>query len=589
LRHYERKFENGGDCWWMCGLLSRSLCLVLRLVALVAGCALFRQGVLVCAAEDPDAGCAHCHRAIYDRYKTTPMANASGPAIDGVIPADFRHAASGIHYRVYEENGKVWMSYEREEASRSSDAKPAPADLVPFNRLRGHQELLYFLGSGKRGRTYLFEQEGYWFEAPINWYAKKGLWDMTPNHLADREMPLTLPVDPGCLHCHATGAASSLPDARNHYAATPFAFGGITCAACHGDGSAHMSSQGKVPELRLDALEPVRRDSVCLNCHLEGQTAVDREGHRPEDFKPGDNLFDFAQFFVYRGIPGSGGRATSQWEALLASECKKKSGDRMTCTTCHDPHGGPSEEDRIAFYRQRCLSCHGGAGREGATFAATHHPENLDCTACHMARTASSDIAHEQVTDHLIRKHLMPRPSTASGAGELEAVGPTPRDREFGLAYAQMAERGDQEAGQRAIKLLTRDEEEEKGAAKDPELHSHLGFLEQVSGHTEKAAVEYERALAANPFDSLALGDLALIKAKQHQYAEAERLWKTAFDHDPVQTGAGLNLAIVACETGSRTEALRALARLLEFAPDNGQGRSLATEIRSGKVACSSR
>jgi predicted CXXCH cytochrome family protein len=556
----------------------------IRLVVLVAGCTIFRHGVLVRAAEDPDAKCAACHRAIYDRYKKTPMANASGRAIDGVIPADFRHSTSGVHYRVYEENGKVWMSYEREEP-----AKLATADLVPLNPLRGHQELLYFIGSGKRGRTYLFEQEGYWFESPINWYAKKRLWDMTPNHLADREMPLTLPVDPGCLHCHATGAASSLPDARNHYADVPFASGGITCEACHGDGSAHVASQGKVAVLRLEALEPVRRDSVCLNCHLEGQTAVDRQGRRPEDFKPGDNLFDFSEFFVYRGIRGSGGRATSQWEALLASECKKKSGDRMTCTTCHDPHGGPSEEDRAAFYRQRCLSCHSRTAPDGTSFAATHHPENLDCTACHMARAATSDIAHEQVTDHLIRKHITPRPGMSPATGELEAVGPAPRDREVGLAYAQMAERGDQEAGRRAIQLLIRDEEEAKGAAKDPEVHSQLGFLEQVSGQTDKAAAEYEQALQANPFDSLALGDLALIKAKQHQYVEAERLWKTAFDHDPVQTGAGLNLAIVACETGNRAEAIRTLERLLVFAPDNGQAGNLAAEIRSGKVACSPR
>jgi tetratricopeptide (TPR) repeat protein len=150
-----------------------------------------------------------------------------------------------------------------------------------------------------------------------------------------------------------------------------------------------------------------------------------------------------------------------------------------------------------------------------------------------------------------------------------------------------MAERGDQEAGRRAIKLLTRDEEESKGAAKDPELHSQLGFLEQVSGHTDKAAEEYERALQANPFDSVALGDLALIKAKQHKYAEAERLWEKAFDHDPVQTGAGLNLAIVACETGNRAEALRTLDRLLLFAPDNGQAQNLAMEIRAGKASCS--
>ena len=93
--------------------------------------------------------------------------------------------------------------------------------------------------------------------------------------------------------------------------------------------------------LNLDALEPVRRDSVCLNCHLEGQTAVERPGRKPENFRPGENLFDYAQFFVYRSETGSGGRATSQWEALLQSACKRKSGDSMTCTTCHNPHGSP--------------------------------------------------------------------------------------------------------------------------------------------------------------------------------------------------------------------------------------------------------
>jgi tetratricopeptide (TPR) repeat protein len=205
-----------------------------------------------------------------------------------------------------------------------------------------------------------------------------------------------------------------------------------------------------------------------------------------------------------------------------------------------------------------------------------------------MARAASSDIAHEQVTDHLIKKHITPRLGTTPAGSELEAVGSAPRDRDFGLAYAQMAERGDQEAGRRAIKLLTRDEEDAKGAVKDSELHSQLGFLEQVNGHTDKAEAEYEQALQANPFDSVALGDLALIKAKQHQYAEAEQLWKTAFEHDPVQTGAGLNLAIVACETGNRAEALRTLQRLLVFAPDDGKALNLATEIRAGKVQCTS-
>ena len=131
-------------------------------------------------------------------------------------PGIFCTPPRGSTTRSPREAGRVWLNYERED---------------PTHALKGRQELRYFLGSGKRGRTYLFEQEGYWFEAPINWYAKKQIWDMTPNFLTAREMPLTLPVDPGCLHCHASGVAQSLPDARNHYAGEPFASGGITCAS----------------------------------------------------------------------------------------------------------------------------------------------------------------------------------------------------------------------------------------------------------------------------------------------------------------------------------------------------------------------
>lgn len=561
---------------------------------MAAGCTLFRSVPAVradaVAGPDPDANCASCHREIYERYRKTPMAHASGRAIDGLIAADFRHPASGVHYRVYQEAGKVWMSYERDERSQILQTGLPEPGSVPPRELNGRQELRFFLGSGKRGRTYLFQQDGYWFEAPINWYAKKQVWDMTPNHLSDHEMPLTLPVDPGCLHCHASGVASSLPDARNHYAGDPFAYGGIACESCHGDGSAHVASQAKVHMLRLNSLEPVRRDSVCLNCHLEGQTSVDRLGKKPENFRPGDNLFDYAQFFVYRSEVGSGGRATSQWEALLQSECRKKSGDSMTCTTCHDPHGSPSAEERVAFYRQKCLNCHGSSTAGGTGFAASHHPENSDCVACHMARAASTDIAHEQVTDHLIRKRLPRNGTPPSRSGELEAVGGgVAGDRDFGLAYAQLAARGDRQASERALVLLGRVEKEAHGAASDGTLHSELGFLEQVSGRLDSAAGEYERAIQANPFDSLALGDLALIKAGEHRYEEAERLWKAAFDHDPVQVGAGLNLAITECETGNPQAALDSLQRVLEFAPDDSLARSLRDKIRREKQACAGR
>jgi predicted CXXCH cytochrome family protein len=496
------------------------------------------------------------------------MANASGLAIDGVIPADFAHGPSGVHYRIHAAKDRLWLSYARENAP-------------PDRALSGQEELRYFLGSGKRGRTYLFEREGYWFEIPINWYAKRRQWDMTPNYLDAHEAPLTLPVDPGCLHCHFSGAAPSLPDARNHYAGAPVASGGITCVTCHGDPAAHLATKGKAPMADIDALDPSRRDSICLECHLEGQAAVIRAGKNLADFSPGDKLSDFAYYFVYAGENGSGGRATSQWEALLKSECKRKSGDRLTCTTCHDPHGSPEPEERVDFYRRRCLACHNQSG-----FEASHHAENPDCTACHMARPPSNDIAHEQVTDHWIRKRVSQQRLALASSGDLVAVGGfAVDDRDLGLAYAQMAARGDRPAAERALELLRRAEKQNPSAV-DHELHAELGFLEQLSGQTQAAAAEYRQALAADPDDVLAAGNLAFIDAQQGQVTQAEQLWKHVFDQDPVELGAGLNLAVIECGAGRRDAAISTLNRLRIFAPDNDRARAMLSAIQSGHESC---
>ncbi len=57
--------------------------------------------------------CARCHAAIYESYQRTSMARASGPAMDGFMPAEFTHKESGVHYRIYAENGRAWLNFDR--------------------------------------------------------------------------------------------------------------------------------------------------------------------------------------------------------------------------------------------------------------------------------------------------------------------------------------------------------------------------------------------------------------------------------------------------------------------------------------------
>ena len=188
--------------------------------------------------------------------------------------------------------------------------------------------------------------------------------------------------------------ASSGRGTENFYPSPVFTHAGVSCERCHGPGAAHVAG-GAGATVNPARLSPERRDAVCLQCHLEGKVAIERPGRDAYDFQPGESLFDYLRFYV---LPGnqSGLRGVSQVEALMQSICKRKSGDAMSCTSCHDPHYEPPAEERVAYYREKCLTCHGGH------FAAKHHVNQPDCTHCHMRATASTDVAHTQVTDHRI-------------------------------------------------------------------------------------------------------------------------------------------------------------------------------------------
>ncbi len=534
--------------------LSLQLCLIL------AGASASR------AATSPDQACAGCHQKIFDSYQKTPMAQASGLAVDGLLPGEFTHAASGVRYRIFLRDGRAWLSYERPNAP-------------PQQSLKGEQELTYYVGSGQRGRTYLFQKDGYWFESPVNWYSKQRVWDMNPKSMDAREMPLTLKVDRGCLHCHST-AVQPTAGANNHFGSQPFLYGGITCQSCHGDPAAHLASGGAAPILNPSKLPPSKRDSICLQCHLEGETTVNAPGRSLAAFVPGRNLTDFVTHFVHSGELGPEGRATSQWEALLQSECKRKSGDRLTCTTCHDPHASPSPEQRVAYFRSRCLTCHGAPA-----FVTKHHPDQPDCSSCHMPREKTGDVAHEQVTDHRIQRRPAPSSIQKQRTSDLTLVGgETASDRDLGLAYFQMANLGDQEAGHRAMSLLQRAEHREDQP--DPDLHRALGFLAQISGDRATAMHEYEAALRTDPADSIAAGNLAILEARAGNVKAAVTLLEGISLNDPGETRAGMDLVMIDCAIGNPQAATQVLRHILDFSPDDAKAREALAGIETKPETC---
>lgn len=521
---------------------------------------------------DPDRVCAGCHQEIAARYARSTMARGSGKVGDELQPGRFTHGPSGVSYTVFRRDGAAWMGFHRDAASAGGE-------------LDGERQLEYFVGSGQKGRTYLYEQAGQWYELPINWYARGARWAMAPAFDDVTRMPMPLPTDAGCLHCHATGVARAEQTAGNRFAGEPLSQGGVGCSACHGDGAAHVASAGKAQMVDARKLPVAERDSMCLNCHLEGDTVVYRAGRTLAAFRPGDDVSEYAVYFVRARAAGGGARATSQWEALLRSACKRAVGDRMTCTTCHDPHGdAPAGPKRVAEFRARCLECHADA-----VMASQHHPEQQDCAACHMPMRATSDISHEQTVDHDVEAQPSAKgePGAIRDGEEMVGIpvgGRVGGERELGLAYAQMAQRGDGKAEARAMPLLRAAEAKE--GTPDAVLHLTLGYLEQRAGSAEEARAEYVAALRQDPFAPVALGNLGVLDAGSGRLVESIRVLDRLVVADPGQTAAGLNLAFLECGTGQVEAAKQLVGRLLEWAPDAARVREFSRTGTMGGQRC---
>ena len=513
--------------------------------------------------------CAHCHAAIFDTYTKTAMAHASGPAAENLIAGDFVDKKSGVSYRIYQENGKVWLSYER------------PGDPL----MHGKHELLDYIGQGRRGRTYLFAVDGFVFESPVNWYNDRHMWDMAPGYRDAPEAPMNLPAVMSCLDCHVSGLQPPIDGTENRYKRPLYSQSGVSCERCHGPASSHVTGGAIVNPAKLP---PERRDAVCMQCHLEGNAAIERPGKHLYEYRPGDDLSDYVRYYVLQDKSGKGLGANSQFEALAQSMCKKKSGDVMSCTSCHDPHRSPSAEERAAFYRAKCLACH------GAAFGEKHHVNQPDCTKCHMPADPSTDIAHTEVTDHRIpRRPTIGPPLESAHMNSLPSAPrlvPFPDSpaaqhdlRDTALAWETLAESGNEAAAKPAEQLLRKALAE---SPNDPALLSALGYIEQTHGHLNDSLELYQRALARDPSLIDAATNLGVLEAKTGHMHEAVALWEDAFRREPGKSSIGMNLARAYCGAGQLDRARDFTLRVLEFNPDLTSAKHLLHELNATPPKC---
>lgn len=251
-------------------------------------------------------------------------------------------------------------------------------------------------GSGRHGQTYLYRQDGSWYESQISFFTGIHDLDLTVGHSVhpdatlreelgkrlDREDALR------CFQCHTSFAVTAGSFDADH--AAP----GLQCEMCHGPAREHVRRMSKPstegtgtkrsaagPALAdLGQMSPVDSVDFCGACH---RTWADI-AFAPTPLHGTDVL----RFEPYR---------------LEKSRCWGTNGDpRITCVACHDPHRPLVHLDQS--YDRQCLACHRAGLHSNHTVATAKicPVSGARCVSCHMPKYSVAGM-HGRFTDHWIR------------------------------------------------------------------------------------------------------------------------------------------------------------------------------------------
>ena len=358
------------------------------------------------------AKCGTCHISIYESFRKTGMgrsmssADTPGELARVRSPVTIFDHNSNLHFDVSRQGSSLFQSEYRLDATGKEE-------------FRRTEKLAYVIGSGVVGYTYIVERGQYFFEAPLSFYSQRESWDLSPG-FESQNPGFTRPIVSVCVACHSGQPQPASPRTTPgaffepfRGSNPPFAELSIGCENCHGPGQLHVQERLKGLPASHEAdfsivnpakLAPWMANNICMSCHQGSDVRVLKPGHQLLDFRPGTALDKTVAMLQEPLSPASAARSPllGHYVGMILSKCYMESGGKLSCITCHDPHVERPSDEKAAYFRNKCLTCHSDESCKLPVSARIARKASDDCAGCHMHKQGVTIIPHIALTDHRI-------------------------------------------------------------------------------------------------------------------------------------------------------------------------------------------
>jgi len=208
-----------------------------------------------------------------------------------------------------------------------------------------------------------------------------------------------------CMGCHATHAASFNQTVMGRVFRNPRNAqerGG--CETCHGAGSLHVKAGGGrgvggiISFRKDDTSRPVEdNNAICLACHdkgdrlyWQGSTHESRQVACTNCHTVMRNVSVRSQLKTVNELDTCVQCHKNKRAEISRSGHMPLREGKMTCTSCHNPHGSPTESLlKEASINDTCYKCH--AEKRGP-FLFEHAPVRESCVNCHDPHGSTNDF-----------------------------------------------------------------------------------------------------------------------------------------------------------------------------------------------------